>query len=151
MPPTTDTAALGRRIAGIAQEAGLGAAALAFLETINGPEVLRRLPPDAVARFEREGRGAVADSALLGFRPDGLRGILAPVIVGVGGRSRGPYVQIADDLVGRIARLARWNGSPRSATGAPSASHESWLTPSTPLPNVPVTPDSPLPRQEAHP
>jgi O-succinylbenzoic acid--CoA ligase len=96
-------ATLGDRISGIARDAGPGAAALAFLETVNGPDVLRRLPPEAVARFEREGRGAVADSALLGFRPGELGGVTAPVIVGLGGRSRGPYGQVADGLTQRIA------------------------------------------------
>ncbi len=98
-----EAAALGERITAIARDAGLRAAALAFLESVNGPDVLRRLPSVAVARFEREGRSAVADSALLGFRPDGLHDVVAPVAIGLGGRSRGPYAQVAEGLAQRIA------------------------------------------------
>ena len=113
-------AALGGRITAIARDVGLGAAALAFLETVNGRDVLDRLPPGAVARFEREGRGAVADSALLGFRPDGLArhrgtgrdrpGRSQPGSVRGRSRRRSPSA----------SRAAPWNGSRRSATAAPS-------------------------------
>ncbi len=96
---------LGQRIAGIAERDGLGAAALAFLETVNGPGITRRLPPAVIAQFEREGRSAVADAPLVGLDPTGLADVRAPVVVGLGGRSRGPYETVATGLAARIATL----------------------------------------------
>ena len=117
------SAALGERIATIARDDGLGPAALAFLETVNGAGIVRRLPATVLAQFEREGRGAVADSALAGFTPDRLGDITAPVVVGVGGRSHGPYESVATGLAARIPTLevARFptlaHGGPVSQSG----------------------------------
>ena len=106
--PTESSAgsrALGERITDIARRDGLPAAALAFLETVNGPGISRRLPPDVLAQFEREGRSAVADSALAGMRPEGLDEMAVPVEVGLGGRSRGPYEAVATGLARHITAL----------------------------------------------
>ena len=100
-----DSDALGRRILSIAAADGLGAAALAFLETVNGAGITRRLPASVLAQFESEGRAAVADSALAGFRPAGLVGIRARARIGLGGRSKGPYAAIAAALGERIQTL----------------------------------------------
>ena len=100
-----DSAALGARITDIAQQQGLGAAALAFLETVNGAGVTRRLPPQVLAQFQQEGRAAVADSALAGFDPAGLANIRVRSGIGLGGRSRGPYVAVAAGLAERIPTL----------------------------------------------
>lgn len=97
-----DPAALGDRITGIAVHDGLPAAALAFLETVNGPDVGRRLPAGVRTRIEREGRSAVADAALAGMDPAGLERIRVPVAVGLGGRSRGPYAAVAAELAERL-------------------------------------------------
>ncbi len=94
----SDSRLLGQRITDIARRDGSGAAALAFLETVNGPGATRRLPAPVLAQFEREGRSAVADAALAGFDPAGLQGIRTPIHVGLGGRSRGPYAAVAGSL-----------------------------------------------------
>ena len=101
-----DAARLGARIAEIARHDGLGAAALAFLEAVNGPGIIRRLPPTTLEQYQREGRAAVADAALAGFDPAGLQDIRAHVVVGLGGRSRGPYEAVAAALGQRIDRFA---------------------------------------------
>ncbi len=100
-----DPAVFGERITDIAHHDGLGAAALAFLETVNGPGITRRLPATVLAQFEREGRGAVADAALTGFRPAGLGNVRARVSIGIGGRSRGPYTAVAAGLRERVHGL----------------------------------------------
>ncbi|MCY7416938.1 MAG: o-succinylbenzoate--CoA ligase [Chloroflexi bacterium] len=100
-----ESVALGRRITAIARADGLGAAALAFLETVNGPGIARRLPASVLARLESEGRTAVADSALAGFDPVGLAGVRARVRIGLGGHSKGPYAAIAAALADRIPTL----------------------------------------------
>ncbi len=106
LPDTAaESVALGRRITETAQRDGLGAAALAFLETVNGAGITRRLPADVLAQFEREGRGAVADAALAGFEPAGLGGVRVPVHLGLGGRSRGPYAAVAAALGEHVPRL----------------------------------------------
>ena len=108
-----------QRIAGIARDDGLGAAALAFLETVNGPGITRRLPPACIAQFEREGRGAVADAALAGFDPTGLADIRAPVVVGLGGRSRGPYETVATGARGSASRRSTCERFPTLGHGGP--------------------------------
>ncbi len=100
-----DSEVLGERITDIARRDGLGAAALAFLETVNGAGITRRLPADALARFEREGRAAVADSALAGFDPAGLVNVRARLGIGLGERSRGPYAAVAAGIAVRIPAL----------------------------------------------
>jgi len=100
-----EAVALGQRITAIAEHDGLGAAALAFLETVNGPGISRRLPPGVLAQFEREGRSAVADSALAGFEPAGLGAVRVTVHIGLGDRSRGPYAAVAGELRRHIATL----------------------------------------------
>ncbi len=101
----SDAALLGDRIASIARDRGLGAASLAFLGSVSGSGVVQRLPPEVRAGFEREGRSAVADAALVGLEPDRLGNIQTPVVVGLGGRSRGPYESIAVALAARIPGL----------------------------------------------
>ena len=106
LPDTdADSDALGRRILSIAHADGLDAAALAFLERVNGPGITRRLPASVLAQFASEGRAAVADSALAGFQPARLTGVRARVRIGLGGCSKGPYAAIAAALAHLIPTL----------------------------------------------
>ena len=143
-------AALGARITAIARDDGLGAAALAFLATVSGPDILQRLPPVVAAQFEREGRGAVADSALAGFAPDRLGDIHTPVVVGLGGRGRGPYAAVAGALADRIPTLevrrfpSLGHGGPISRPGIIAAAILSFIDATTALaPAAPVPGGSP--------
>jgi pimeloyl-ACP methyl ester carboxylesterase len=101
----TDLAALGDRIATLARDEGPTAAALAFLDAVRGPGTADRLPAAARERLGAEGRGAVADAALLGLRPDTLGQVSGPVVVGLGGRSGAPYGAVADALARRVPDL----------------------------------------------
>lgn len=104
-PHATQLADLGERVAALARDGGPGAAALAFLDAVRGQGTAARLPDSAWARLAAEDRAAAADAGLLGFDPDGLGRIVAPVVVALGGRSRGPYRAIADALSRRVATL----------------------------------------------
>jgi hypothetical protein len=123
-----DLAALGDRIAALARDEGPTAAALAFLDTVRGAGTSARLPPEARARLGMEGRSAVADAALLGFRPDDLGRIRAPVVVALGGRGGGPYEAIASALQARVEGLVierfgdLGHGGPVSRPDSPAAS-----------------------------
>lgn len=100
-----DLAALGDRVAALARDEGDEAAALAFLDAVHGPGTTARLPAATRARIGAEGRAAVADAALLGLDPDGLGRIVAPVVLGLGSRSDGPYHAIAEALARRVPTL----------------------------------------------
>src|SRR5207344_2598062 len=112
----------------LARDEGPTAAALAFLDTVRGADTSERLPPEARARLGAEGRGAVADAALLGFRPDELGRITAPVVLGLGGRGGGPYEAVANALRSRVPQLvierfgALGHGGPVSRPDVPAAS-----------------------------
>jgi pimeloyl-ACP methyl ester carboxylesterase len=105
LPDAGDLGALGERITTIAHTSGLADAALAFLATVEGQAVVDRLPEALRAMFATEGRGAVADAALLGFDPGGLETIGIPVGIGIGGRDGGPYAAVAQALARRITTL----------------------------------------------
>jgi pimeloyl-ACP methyl ester carboxylesterase len=98
-----DLTALGDRIAALGREQGPAAAALAFLDTVRGPGTSARLPEAARTRLGAEGRGAIADAALLGLDPRGLRRIMASVVVALGGRGGGPYAAVAAAITGRVS------------------------------------------------
>ncbi len=100
-----DLATLGDRIDTIARAEGMTAAALAFLDAVRGPGTAARLPAAARQRLATEGRAAIADAALEGLDPDGLGRIAAPVVLGLGGRSVGPYAEVADGLTRRVPAL----------------------------------------------
>lgn len=97
---------LGERVTALARSEAPGAAALAFLDAVRGPGTAGRLPAAARERLALEGRAAVADAALLGLDPEGLRRIVAPVVLALGGRSRGPYAAAAEALARHVRSLA---------------------------------------------
>jgi pimeloyl-ACP methyl ester carboxylesterase len=101
-----DVAALGDRLTALAREEGPTAAAFAFLDAVRGHGTSVRLPAEARARLGAEGRAAVADAGLQGLAPDELARIAAPVVIGLGGRSGGPYAAVATALKARIPGLA---------------------------------------------
>ncbi|MBX3031942.1 MAG: alpha/beta fold hydrolase, partial [Chloroflexi bacterium] len=105
LPDPGDLDALGERIARLGRTSGMAAAALAFLAAVEGPTVVERLPEALRDAFAAEGRGAVADAALLGFQPDALAAITIPVELGIGTRAGGPYAAVADALVSRVPGL----------------------------------------------
>ncbi len=104
-PQGTELGDLGERVATLARDQGLTAAALAFLDAVRGPGTAARLPEAARERLAAEGRAAVADAGLLGFDPDGLARLVAPVAMALGGRSRGPYAAIGEALSARVATI----------------------------------------------
>ncbi len=77
---------------------GAPAAAEAFLTGVAGPDAWTKLPDRARAFLADEGGGAYADAALLGFDPDGLAAITAPVTILTGDASQPFYRPIADTL-----------------------------------------------------
>ncbi len=95
-------AEVGRRTLAARDEAGLGAAALAFMAEVAGADAVAALSPSARERVEASGQGAVADATLSGMDPDALDSITCPVRIASGGASAPFYVQIADALVARI-------------------------------------------------
>jgi o-succinylbenzoate---CoA ligase len=86
---------------------GAAAAAETFLRGVAGDAAWDRLPPRSRAFLAGEGDGALADSALVGLRPDGLPGITAPVTVITGGASEPFYAPIADAVAARIPGAIR--------------------------------------------
>lgn len=103
-------AEVGRRTLAARDSGGLGAAALAFMESVSGAEAVAALSPSARVRVERAGQAAVADATLAGMDPDALDHIGCPVRIATGGAP--PYPEIAEALVARIpdARHARLAG-----------------------------------------
>lgn len=95
-------AEVGRRTLAARDEAGLGAAALTFMEGVSGAQAVAALSPAARSRVEQAGQGAVADATLAGMDPDVLGRIRCPVRIATGGASAALYGQIADALVARI-------------------------------------------------
>ncbi len=104
-PPAraAEMAAVGRRTLEARDQRGLGAAALAFMAAVSGPEAVAALSDASRARVERGGQGAVADATLRGMDIDGLSRITCPVRIATGGASHGLYETIAAGLVERIA------------------------------------------------
>jgi len=91
-----------RRTAQAAASGGSAAAAEAFMVGVSGQRALDVLSAPARERVRAAGRSAVADAALLGMEPDGLRGIRCPVVISYGAESQAVYAQIAEGLRARI-------------------------------------------------
>jgi O-succinylbenzoic acid--CoA ligase len=89
------------------REGGAAAAAETFLRGVAGDTAWDRLPERSRAFLAGEGDGALADSALLGLRPDDLPGISVPVTVITGGASAPFYAPIADAVAARIRGAIR--------------------------------------------
>jgi O-succinylbenzoic acid--CoA ligase len=95
-----------RRVAADTQAAhargGRAAAAEAFLRHVAGDAAWDRLPDRARTFLANEGDGALADAALTGLDPDGLRSIASPVTILTGSASEPFYGPIAEELARRI-------------------------------------------------
>jgi pimeloyl-ACP methyl ester carboxylesterase len=86
---------------------GRAGAARAFLERVAGPGTWDAMPDRARAFLAAEGGGAVADAAMVGLDPDGLRRIGCPVTILTGAASESFYAPIADRLATRITGACR--------------------------------------------
>jgi pimeloyl-ACP methyl ester carboxylesterase len=93
----------------VAERDGIAAAGPAFLAAVAGVDP-SRLSDRTLRRARAEARSALADAALRGLDPAGLRRISVPVTIATGGRSRPLYRWIADGLAAMIpgARLERF-------------------------------------------
>lgn len=99
-------AALPARLVAVAERDGIAAAGPVFLAAVAGVDPAR-LSEGALRRARAEARCALADAALQGLDPAGLRRIAVPVAVVLGGRSRALYRWIAEGLAAIVpaARL----------------------------------------------
>jgi pimeloyl-ACP methyl ester carboxylesterase len=95
-------AEVGRRTLAARDEGDLAQAALTFMASVSGAEVVAALGPSARDRIGRAGQGAVADATLLGMDPDGLAGIDCRVRIATGSDSLPLYDDIAAGLTMRI-------------------------------------------------
>lgn len=86
---------------------GPAAAARAFMTGIGGPGAWEALPERTRDFLEAEGRGAIADAAMIGLDPAGLAGIGVPVTILTGGASEPFYAPLADALAARIPGARR--------------------------------------------
>jgi O-succinylbenzoic acid--CoA ligase len=89
------------------REGGAAAAAETFMRAVAGDTAWDRLPERSRAFLAGEGDGALADSALVGLRPDDLPGVIAPVTIITGGGSEPFYAPIADAVAARIPGAIR--------------------------------------------
>jgi O-succinylbenzoic acid--CoA ligase len=99
-------AALPERLVAVAERDGIAAAGPAFLAAVAGVDPAR-LSEGTLRRARAEARCALADAALQGLDPAGLRRIAVPVAIVLGGRSRAVYRWIAEGLAAIVpaARL----------------------------------------------
>jgi O-succinylbenzoic acid--CoA ligase len=93
------------RVASLVQRAhaahGSAGAARVFMEVVS-PGAWERLRPAQREALEAEGNGVLADAAMPGLDPDGLRAIHIPVRLGTGDASEPIYAPIAAALATRI-------------------------------------------------
>ncbi len=108
LAPTDDRGRLERVAALVARahaQRGPGAAVRVFMDVVS-PGAWERLRPAQQAALEATGDGVLADVAMRGLEPGGLRAIRAPVVLGTGGASEAFYAPIAAAVAARIPGAA---------------------------------------------
>ena len=69
---------------------------------VSGQDALESLSLAGRDRVRRAGRSAIADAALLGLEPHGLKRISCPVVIAYGAESHEVYAQIAVALRAQV-------------------------------------------------
>jgi O-succinylbenzoic acid--CoA ligase len=123
---------------------GPDAAAETFLRAVAGDAAWDRLSERGRVLVWAEGDGALADSALLGLRPDGLGRIAAPTLILTGDRSRAMYGPLADAIARRVTGSRRLtlpgmtHTSPITDSRSFAAAVRTWLIEARVLPAAAV-------------